>query len=146
QIAAGQLTIMLPARSLGAGAFAAALWNNIQGASGAAALTAAGERTAVSRGARAGAALDGDYGSTSFVAVDGKGGAVACAVTMNGTFGATRVVDGTGVVFAATPQATVQGLGSAFLGPVMVVKAKSSTGLYVAGAGSGAPRGGAAIE
>jgi gamma-glutamyltranspeptidase/glutathione hydrolase len=146
QIAAGQLTIMLPARSLGAGAFAAALWNNIQGASGAAALTAAGERTAVSLGARAGAALDGDYGSTSFVAVDGKGGAVACAVTMNGTFGATRVADGTGVVFAATPQATVQGLGSAFLVPVMVVKAKSSTGLYVAGAGSGAPRGGAAIE
>lgn len=146
QIAAGELLIMLPSRNLGSGVFAGALWSNIQGASGAAALSAAAERTAVALGARSGAALDGDYGSTSFVTVDGKGGAVACAVTMNGAFGAARVADGTGVVLAATPQAAVKGLGSAFLVPAMVVRANSSEGLYAAGAGAGAPKGGAAIE
>lgn len=146
QIAVGELNVMLPARNLGAGVFAGTLWSNIQGASGAAALTAAAERTAIALGARSGPALEGDYGSTSFVTVDSKGGAVACSVTMNGAFGATRTADGTGVVFAATPEAVVKGLGSAFLVPVMVVKANSSTGLYVAGAGAGAPKGGAAIE
>ncbi|HEY4345829.1 MAG TPA: gamma-glutamyltransferase [Parvibaculum sp.] len=146
QIAAGELLVMLPSRNVGAGVFAGTLWNNIQGASGAAALAAAGERTATALGAQPGAALEGDYGSTSFVTVDGKGGAVACSVTMNGSFGATRVADGTGVVFAATPQATVKGLGSAFLVPVLVVRANSIDGLYVAGAGAGAPKGGAAIE
>jgi gamma-glutamyltranspeptidase/glutathione hydrolase len=146
QIAAGELSVMLPSRALGAGVFAGTLWNDIRGASGAAALAAAGERTAVALGAHAGAALEGDYGSTSFVTVDAKGGAVACAVTMNGSFGATRVADGAGVVFAATPQATVKGLGSAFLVPVLVVRTNSSAGLYLAGAGAGAPKGGAAIE
>lgn len=146
QIASGELVVALPTRSIGAGVFAGTLWSNVQGVSGAAALTAAGERTAVALGAKAGAALEGDYGSTSFVTVDGKGGAVACAVTMNGPFGATRVADGTGIVFAATPQATVKGLGSAFLVPVMVVRAKSNDGLYMVGAGSGAPKAGAAIE
>jgi gamma-glutamyltranspeptidase/glutathione hydrolase len=145
EIASGDVLVALPARNLGSGAFAASLWSGIQGVSGEA-LNAAAQRTAVALGAPAGAALNGDFGSTSFVTVDGQGGAVACAVTMNGAFGASRVAEGTGVVFAATPQAPVKGLGSAFLVPVMVVKAKSSTGLYVAGAGAGAPKGGASIE
>jgi gamma-glutamyltranspeptidase/glutathione hydrolase len=145
QIVAGDVVIALPAHGLGAGAFAEALWPNIQSASGAEALAAAAERTAGSLGAPGGAALDADFGSTSFAVVDSKGGAVACAVTMNGAFGAGRVAEGTGVVFASSPEAPVKGLGSAFLVPVMVLN-PDTKGLYLAGAGAGAPKGGATIE
>jgi len=41
--------------------------------------------------------------STSFVVMDRKGGAVACALTMDNLFGTGRVAPGTGVVLAATP-------------------------------------------
>lgn len=144
-IAAGDVAVALPAKGLGAGAFASALWPNIQGASGAEALAAAAERTAVALGAPGGAALNGDFGSTTFATVDTRGGAVACAVTMNGAFGSGRIAEGTGVAFASSPEAPVKGLGSAFLVPVMVVNPETK-GLYVAGAGAGAPKGGAAIE
>jgi gamma-glutamyltranspeptidase/glutathione hydrolase len=145
QIEAGDVAVALPAKSLGAGAFANALWTNVQSASGAEALAAAAERTAVALGAPGGAALDSDFGSTSFAVVDSKGGAVACAVTMNGAFGAGRVAEGTGVVFASSPETKVKGLGSAFLVPVMVLNPDTKE-LYIAGAGAGAPKGGAAIE
>src|SRR5690606_10095834 len=97
--------------------------NNIRDVQGESALAEAGVRTAIALGAPAsqGAALDGDFGSTSFAVVDGKGGAVACAVTMNGAFGSGQTADGTGVVFAATPQEPLKGLASAFLVPVMIV-------------------------
>ncbi len=41
--------------------------------------------------------------STSFVVLDNKGGAVACALTMNNLFGTGRVAPGTGIVLAASP-------------------------------------------
>jgi gamma-glutamyltranspeptidase/glutathione hydrolase len=41
--------------------------------------------------------------STSFVVVDRKGGAVACALTMNNLFGTGRIAPGTGVLLAASP-------------------------------------------
>jgi gamma-glutamyltranspeptidase/glutathione hydrolase len=41
--------------------------------------------------------------STSFVVVDRKGGAVACALTMDNLFGTGRVAPGTGIVLAASP-------------------------------------------
>jgi gamma-glutamyltranspeptidase/glutathione hydrolase len=145
QIPAGEVVVALPARGLGSGAFASNLWSNIQNVSGAEALAAAANRTAVALGAPGGGALDGDFGSTTFAVVDARGGAVACAVTMNGAFGSGRVAEGTGVVFASSPEAPIKGLGSAFLVPVMVLK-PDTKGLYVAGAGAGAPKGGAAIE
>jgi gamma-glutamyltranspeptidase/glutathione hydrolase len=43
--------------------------------------------------------------STSFVVVDRKGGAVACALTMNNLFGTGRVAPGTGILLAASPAA-----------------------------------------
>jgi len=43
--------------------------------------------------------------STSFAVVDGKGGAVACALTMNNLFGTGRIAPGTGIVLAASPAA-----------------------------------------
>lgn len=144
-IASGDVSAMLPQRGIGAGAFAGALWSNIQGASDAEALAAAAERTASALGAPGGQALASDFGSTSFAVVDGKGGAVACAVTMNGLFGSGRAAEGTGVVFASAPQDPVKGLGSAFLVPVMLVNPNSKA-VYFVGAGAGAPKGAAAIE
>ncbi len=41
--------------------------------------------------------------STSFVVVDRRGGAVACALSLNNLFGTGRVAPGTGVLLAASP-------------------------------------------
>jgi gamma-glutamyltranspeptidase/glutathione hydrolase len=41
--------------------------------------------------------------STSFVVVDRKGGAVACALTMDNLFGTGRIAAGTGIVLGASP-------------------------------------------
>jgi gamma-glutamyltranspeptidase/glutathione hydrolase len=42
--------------------------------------------------------------STSFVTLDRKGGAVACALTMNNLFGTGRIAPDTGILLAASPQ------------------------------------------
>lgn len=138
----GTSRVWLPAGSLGAGAFGAALWANTANANPAE-LAEIARRTAAQLGAPG--SLDRDFGSTAFAAIDGKGGAVACAVTMNGAFGAGHVAEGTGVVLAASPSAPVAGLASAFLSPVIVT---GDTGEYVrvSGGGAGAPKGAAAIQ
>lgn len=41
--------------------------------------------------------------STSFVTLDGSGGAVACSLTMNNLFGTGRIAPGTGILLAASP-------------------------------------------
>lgn len=142
-VGAGTGQLWLPAASLGAGAYGAALWSNIQDA-GPADLADAARRTAISLGASP-ADIDRDFGSTSFAVIDSRGGAVACAVTMNGPFGTGRVAEGTGVVLATSPGASPLGLGSAFLAPVIVTGA---SGEYVrfTGAGAGAPKGAAAVQ
>ncbi len=86
------------------------------------------------------AGLPGDLGSTGFAAVDASGQAAACAVTMNGPFGAGRTATGTGVVLGATPSSQA-GLASAFLTPVLAV---SGGRVELAGTGAGGPKGGAA--
>jgi gamma-glutamyltranspeptidase/glutathione hydrolase len=43
--------------------------------------------------------------STGFVVLDRKGGAVACALTMNNLFGTGRIAPGTGILLAASPAA-----------------------------------------
>jgi gamma-glutamyltranspeptidase/glutathione hydrolase len=43
--------------------------------------------------------------STSFVVLDRKGGAVACALTNNNLFGTGRIAPGTGIILAASPAA-----------------------------------------
>ena len=43
--------------------------------------------------------------STNFVVMDGKGGAVACALTDNNLFGTGRIAPGTGILLAASPSA-----------------------------------------
>ncbi len=138
---AGTGTLWLPAASVGAGAYNAALWSNI-GTASPAELAEIARRTAVGLGAPAD--IDRDFGSTAFAVIDGKGGAVACAVTMNGPFGTGRVAEGTGIVFATAPVTATLGLGSAFLAPVIVTGANGER-LRFAGAGAGAPKGAASI-
>ncbi|MFZ3035219.1 MAG: gamma-glutamyltransferase [Parvibaculum sp.] len=145
-ISADSLEVKLPSSDVAAGKFAARLWRDIDGATGAVSLKDTADKTAVALGARAGAALDGNYGSTSFVTVDAQGGAVACGLSMNGAFGVGHATTGSGIVLAATPKAVVKGRGSDYLVPVMVVRAKAGEGLYGAGAGAGAPKAAAAIE
>jgi gamma-glutamyltranspeptidase/glutathione hydrolase len=134
-VSAGELNVMFPVTKTGAGSFATALWPHIQGVSGASALERVAEKTA-------GGAPDTDYGSTAFVTVDGKGGAVACGVSMNGAFGTRREARGSGVIFAPASGAS----GGTFLTPIIVARAKSVEGLYGVIAGAGAPKGGAAAE
>lgn len=140
-IPADELNIWLPASNTDAGKFAGALWSKVQGVSGASALTDAANQVAGVSGND-----DVNYGSTSFVTVDGVGGAVACALSMNGAFGTGRVGSDNGVVFSATPQSAVKGKASSYLTPAIVSRAKSKEGLYGVASGAGAPKGGAAIE
>jgi gamma-glutamyltranspeptidase/glutathione hydrolase len=74
--------------------------------------------------------------ATGFVAVDRRGRAVACNVTMNGLFGAGRVAPGTGIILAPAPNAA--GAGATALGPMIL--SNTPTGeLFYAAAASGGP-------
>lgn len=132
--------VAVPSETLGAGVFAAALWRDIEKA-GPAELAEAARRTAAALGAGNSAR---DYGSTAFATADGRGGAVACAVTMSGPFGTGRVAASTGVVLAPNPQQSASGLASAFLMPV-IVTSSSGTQIFFSGAGAGEPKGAASI-
>ncbi|MDP2125470.1 MAG: gamma-glutamyltransferase, partial [Parvibaculum sp.] len=134
--------VAVPAPTAGAGIFAAALWRDLEKTSPAE-LAEAARRTAASLGVTEN--IDRDFGSTAFATVDGAGGAVACAVTMNGAFGSGHVAEGTGIVLSANPQQAARGIASAFLMPVIVTGANGSR-LVFSGAGAGTPKGAAAIQ
>jgi gamma-glutamyltranspeptidase/glutathione hydrolase len=138
---AGETKVWLPAGEIGAGTFASALWAESGKAS-----PSELARVAVETARRLGANLrSGDnHGSTSFAAVDGRGGAVACAVTMNGLFGAGHVAAGTGVHFAASP-ASDAGFASAFLAPLIVTDYSGAT-VRLSAAGGGEPKAAAATQ
>lgn len=139
--AIGGLSVFYPATGTGAGAFAAALLSRMAGSSAAGAGATA---VAAVQAALAGfgvATIPADFGSTGFAVSDGNGGAVACAVTMNGPFGAGRTATGTGVLLAASP-AGPAGLASAFLMPLL---AQGGDNSLFAGAAAGGPNGSAAI-
>ena len=57
--------------------------------------------------------------TTTFMAADAAGNAVACAVSMNAAFGTGRVVAGTGVLLAAAPDSS--GRGPTGLAPMLLV-------------------------
>lgn len=72
--------------------------------------------------------------ATSFVVADATGSTVACALTMNNSFGTGRIARGTGVMLAAAPSA--QGRGPASLGP-MIAMNESSKQMFFAGSAAG---------
>jgi gamma-glutamyltranspeptidase / glutathione hydrolase len=72
--------------------------------------------------------------AATFVAIDGQGTAVACAVTLNSLFGTGRVAGDTGIVLASSPGQG--GRGAAMLGPMVVVK-PSGREFVFAGAAAG---------
>jgi gamma-glutamyltranspeptidase/glutathione hydrolase len=148
-ISLGAYSVALPGAQSGAGAFAHALLANMSRAAGpernsgqtadAAAATAV-RQTLASFGI---STLPSDLGATGFAAVDGNGRAAACAVTLNGPFGAGRVAPGTGVALASSP-ASPFGYSTAFLTPLLGVD--SSGQVALAGTGAGGPNGTAAME
>jgi gamma-glutamyltranspeptidase/glutathione hydrolase len=143
-VSLGAYSVALPGAQSGAGAFANALLVNMsraaQGRTADAAAAMAVRQTLASFGI---ATLPSDLGATGFAAVDANGQAAACAVTLNGPFGAGRVAPGTGVALASSP-ASPFGYSTAFLTPLLAVDSGGQVGL--AGAGSGGPNGTAAME
>jgi len=85
--------------------------------------------------------LPKDLGATGFAAMDARGQAVACAVTMNGPFGSGHTVRGTGVTLAKAPSTSP---ASVFLTPVIAAR-RADSPAELAGAGAGGPNGAAAI-
>jgi len=142
----GQI-VYLPTRAVGAGAFAGSLFDilnrALQTQTGANDLQAS-VVVAVKDSLRqfGVTALPSDLGATGFAATDAAGQAVACAVTMNGPFGAGRNATGTGVTLARAPSSGDAGLSAAFLTPVIATDGGS---LSLAAAGAGGPNGTAAV-
>ena len=143
----GGQTVYLPTRAVGAGAFAGSLFDilnrALQTQTGANDLQAS-VVVAVKDSLRqfGVTALPSDLGATGFAATDAAGQAVACAVTMNGPFGAGRNATGTGVTLARAPSSGDAGLSAAFLTPVIATDGGS---LSLAAAGAGGPNGTAAV-
>jgi len=136
----GGLAVAYPAVGTGAGAFSAALLSRAAASNPA---NATANALAAVRQALAGfgvANVPADLGSTGFAVADEMGGAAACAVTLNGPFGAGRTAAGTGVLLAASP-AGPAGVASAFLMPLV---GQGGNDLF-AGAAAGGPNGSAAI-
>jgi len=71
---------------------------------------------------------------TSFFAMDRKGNAVACGLTMNNFFGTGRIAPGTGIVLATIPGD--QGRGPMSISPMIISNANSGA-LFFAGASTG---------
>jgi gamma-glutamyltranspeptidase/glutathione hydrolase len=144
----GDQTVYVPRPSIGAGAFASALLNNLQrqlssAGEGSNTESAVVDATKQALGSFGVANLPGDLGATGFAAMDTKGGAVACAVTMNGPFGSGHTAQSSGVTLAKAPSSNQAGLASAFLTPVLA--ADTDSHVLLAGAGAGGPIGTASI-
>jgi gamma-glutamyltranspeptidase/glutathione hydrolase len=138
--AVGNFITWIPGAGTGAGAFNAAMLDNLSRASRANPAGAMATAVGQTLGSFGVTAVPGDLGSTGFAAVDANGAAASCALTLNGPFGSGRTAGNTGVVLATTPSSQV-GLASAFLAPVI---ATSNGTVALAGAGVGGPNGTAA--
>lgn len=75
-----------------------------------------------------------DPAVASFVAMDGSGGVVSCAVTLNGRFGSGRLIGGTGFTAAAPPGSALDGRWA--LAP-MVIASNHTPTAFAAAAPSG---------
>jgi len=141
--------VFLPAHKTGAGSFANALLDNLIRAQSTAVGAKDLEASVVYSVQQAlkdthVSDLPKDLGATGFATMDGRGQAVACAVTMNGPFGSGHSVRGTGVTLAKAPAASAAGLSASFLAPVIASR-RADAPAELAGAGAGGPNGAAAI-
>jgi gamma-glutamyltranspeptidase/glutathione hydrolase len=141
--------VFLPANKVGAGAFAGVLFDNFtkaQSTSVGAKDLQASVMWAMQQSLKDYhvSELPKDLGATGFAAMDARGQAVACAITMNGPFGSGHTVRGTGVTLAKAPSASASGLSSAFLTPIIAAR-HADEPAELAGAGAGGPNGSAAI-
>ncbi len=75
--------------------------------------------------------------AATLVAVDRRGGAVACGFTLNNLFGTGRIAPGTGIVLASTPGPG--GRGATALGPMLVANPVNWTLHFAAAAAGGTP-------
>lgn len=141
-VVAGDNVVALPAADLGAGRLMGAVWAEAARGARADALLAAVRAEL----ARAGAedTLPAVHGSTAFTVATAGGDAVACAVTMNGPFGAGRLIAGTGLTLPRAPDAPGFGLSPAFLAPMMIANPNNGR-FFFAGAAAGGPRAPAAV-
>jgi gamma-glutamyltranspeptidase/glutathione hydrolase len=134
----GNVSALVPGPSTGAGTFIASVIAGL--APGDPEVAVVGGLRRALAGFRI-ASVPPDLGATGFAALDQNGEAVACAVTLNGPFGAGRSAPDSGVTFAASPTRPT-GISSAFLTPMIGVGGGQ---LALAGAGAGGPNGSGAI-
>jgi len=73
---------------------------------------------------------------SSFVVVDGDGGAVACTITLNSLFGIGRMAAGTGIILAAAPSPAQRETSSQT--PVLLVSHDTKQVLFAGAASGGA--------
>jgi len=145
----GNSYVYLPSVQTGSGKFAGALFDNINRAQGTSIGAADLQATVVYAVKQALTQfaitnLPADLGATGFAAIDSRGQAVACAVTMNGPFGSGHTATGTGVTLARAPSSGQTGVAAAFLTPVIATEGGAGN-VSFAGAGAGGPNGTAAI-
>ncbi len=142
----GNHNVHFPPRPISGGAIAARLWDELKekgswsGADDgdrlgifADAAYAAYRETAPPDRAPRGDGLP-DHAVTSFAVLDIAGGAVACSLTMNGRFGAGRMIPGTGILAARPPGGENDAKSS--LAPMLVVN-EFNKNAYFAAAVSG---------
>jgi gamma-glutamyltranspeptidase/glutathione hydrolase len=141
----GEQDLLLPGARTGAGAFSGALFEQLVRSQGATNNTEAAVADATMQALKAFQITDlpTDLGATGFAAVDERGLAVACAVTMNGPFGSGHTAQGTGITLARAPSSDPAGLSVAFLTPVIATDKDGQ--LLLAGAGAGGPVGTASM-
>ncbi len=125
--------IFVPSLATGAGQLAAETLSSARGTTDRSAIDAAVKKSLDALGAPE--SLPADFGSTSFLAADTEGRAVACAVTMNGPFGALASSDG--IIMAKNPATSPEGYGNAFLDPMIASGAQTQTLHAVASASNG---------
>ena len=140
----GDAFVSLPSQRTGAGAFAGTLLENLNRAQSGDLQASLVNAVKETLGRFAITNLPSDLGATGFAAIDAKGQAAACAVTMNGPFGSGHSATGTGITLARAPSSGQVGVASAFLTPVIATRGSGGS-VSLAGAGAGGPNGTAAI-
>jgi len=136
----GDLTAYIPPGDLGSGAFSVTLLRKLTDVMASLDIGQATRETLEQFQVEA---LPKDLGATGFTAIDKTGQAVACGVTMNGSFGAGRTTPAVGVTLARAPASSAAGLSSAFITPVIAARAPDAAA--ITGVGSGGPNGAASI-